>query len=126
MQPREQGQALLMVTISSVALFAMVGLASDLSWDYFVKRKTQAAADAAALAAVRSVFDTVGAGTITCGTNVVCQTETQCPSSISNPPASAIDVACLYAQQNGYTSTGRQRVTVASGTTSPYATATGP
>src|SRR5690242_443664 len=115
-----------MATLASLVLFAMIGLAADLSWDYFVKRKTQSAADAAALGAARSAFDSVGAGTVTCGANVVCQTRTDCPATVASPPANAIDVACLYAQQNGYTTGGRQRVTVEANTTTPYTTATGP
>ena len=124
--PAERGQALVMVTLASIALFAMIGLAADLGWDYFVKRKTQAAADGAALGAARSVFDAVGAGSVTCGVNVVCQPPTDCPAEIASPPANAIDVACLYARQNGYTTGGNQRVTVEANTTTPYTTATGP
>ena len=123
---RQGGQALIMVTMASVALFAMIGLAADLSWDYFVKRKTQSAADGAALGAARSAYDSVGAGAVTCGTNVACQDVTECPATINSPPLNAIDVACLYAQQNGYTTGGRQKVTVQANTTSPYTTATGP
>jgi len=123
---KQKGQALVMVTLASIALFAMIGLAADLSWDYFVKRKTQSAADGAALGAIRSAFDAVGAGAVTCGANVVCQPPTECPSTLVDPPVNMIDVACLYARQNGYTNVGRQHITVEANTTSPYTTATGP
>ena len=123
---QEHGQALIMATLASLALFAMIGLAADLGWDYFSKRKTQAAADAAALAAARSAFDSIGSATATCGGNVVCQQSTSCPGTLPSSPSNAIDVACMYAEQNGYASGGRQTVMVSADTTSPYTTATGP
>ena len=121
----ERGQALIMVTFASLAMFAIIGLATDLGWDYFTKRKTQAAADAAALAGARNTFDSIGADTPVCGANVTCQPATACPAVAPATAANAIDAACIYAQQNGYTTADRKRVLVAADTTSPYVTATG-
>ena len=49
------GQAIVMVTLSLMAMTGMMGLAVDLGWSFFVKKEAQAAADGAALAAVQEV-----------------------------------------------------------------------
>lgn len=124
----ERGQILLMTTLSVVALFGMLALAVDLGWSYFTRKSAQKAADAASMAAAIQVLATVGNGTPVCGSNVTCQNSTACPVSINNPPKTEIDVACLYAQQNGFTNGGAggtQTVMVQSGTTTPPPTAPG-
>src|SRR5262249_13487009 len=71
---------------------------------------------AAALATVKAAMTMSGG---VCGNaNVVCQTETPCPANISNGAGmSNIDKGCLYAQQNGYRTAGKQKVTIETGTT---------
>ena len=97
-------------------VFGVVGLVSDFGWAYYRKQTAQAAAQAAALATVKAAMTMSGG---VCGnSNVVCQTETSCPSNITTGGGmSNIDKGCLYAQQNGYRSTGKQKVTIETGTT---------
>jgi Flp pilus assembly protein TadG len=125
---KERGQVVLMTALSLVALFGMLALAVDVGWAYFTRKSAQRAADAASMAAAIQVLSNVGNNTPVCGTNVTCQSPSSCPSTINNPPVTEIDVACLYAQQNGFTAGGAggtQSVTVASGTTTPPPTAPG-
>ncbi len=53
---RSGGQAIVLVTLSLMAMSGMMGLSVDLGWSYFVQRQAQAAVDAGALAAVHEVF----------------------------------------------------------------------
>jgi Flp pilus assembly protein TadG len=125
---RERGQILVMTTVSVIALFGILALAVDLGWAYYLRKSAQKAADAASMAAAIQVLSNVGNATISCGSNVTCQNPTACPTSITTPTTSEISVACLYAQQNGFTAggnNGSQNVTVASGTTTPPPTAPG-
>jgi hypothetical protein len=124
---RQRGQALLMLTVSLLTLVGMLGLSVDLGWMYFMKKSAQAAADAAAVAGAQAAFKSGGA-TPSCGTQVVCQSATACPTSIGSPPSSNAGNACLYAQANGFTTgghSGRQSVTVEANTTSPPPAAPG-
>ena len=54
MTPRRKnkGSVLIMVTVALVGMFAIMGLAVDLGWAYFVKKSAQSAADAAAGSAI--------------------------------------------------------------------------
>src|SRR5581483_6329602 len=125
---QERGQILVMTTLSVVALFGILALAVDLGWAYYLRKSAQKAADAASMAAAIQVLANVGNQSITCGGNVTCQDVTACPTTITIPTTSEINVACLYAQQNGFTqggNNGSQKVTVASGTTLPPPTAPG-
>jgi hypothetical protein len=109
----QTGQTAIMFTLSLTVVFGMVGLVTDLGWAYYRKQAAQAAAQAAALATVKAAM----AQGATCGShNVVCQAETACSSNIPSNSASNIDKGCLYAQVNGYASTGRQKVTIQTGT----------
>ncbi len=116
---RPKGQVLPMVTLSLLAMSGVLGLALDLGWMYFVKKSAQAAVDASVLAAATKVLEGVGEeGPWTCGAGMTCQEATSCPASISRPPSSDIDVACLYASENGFRSggrEGRQQVVMTSG-----------
>jgi hypothetical protein len=92
----------------------MVGLVTDFGYAYYRKEAAQAAAQAAAAGAVRAAIGQSGG---TCGTNnVVCQSETACPSSISGYGSNNVEKGCLYAIANGYTSSGKQKVTLETGT----------
>lgn len=103
-----RGQVLIMVTLALFTLLGMVGLVVDLGWSYYRKKAAQAAADAAALAAVRkALVSAAGAINIQCGGSVVCA-----PSPVPCPAAGNLASACLYAAQNGFTNGGRQTVTV--------------
>ena len=94
-------------------MFGIVGLVSDFGYAYYRKEVAQVAAQSAATAAVRNAIAMSGG---TCGTNnVVCQSETQCASSISGYGTTNVDKGCLYAITNGFTSTGKQKVTIQTG-----------
>jgi hypothetical protein len=111
----ESGQAILLTTLSLVFICGMVGLVVDLGWGHYTHRVTQAAADAAALAAASKALADVGqTGTPTCAINVQCQELAPCPGSGN------LESGCQYAGQNGITqggAGGRQSVQLAAGTT---------
>lgn len=132
-----RGQALVMITLCSVLLFALLGLVVDIGWAHFRQQSAQAAADGAALAAVAAITQSGTSGNAShmssmvspntstssscspvCGSNgVACQAATLCPTGISSPPGNNLQAGCLYAQANGFVSSGRQRVSIAGNTT---------
>ncbi len=107
---KRRGQVLIMVTLALLMLCGMLGLVVDLGWSYFTKKSAQAAADAGALAAVKAAMDdAVDISSYTCGGNgAEClMVPTPCPNLPGN-----LQSACMYAQQHGFTTGGRQLVTV--------------
>jgi Flp pilus assembly protein TadG len=121
-----RGQTIMMFTLAMVPLLGMIGLVVDIGWAYFRKEAAQTAADAAAGAASIAAYNAAGAGAPTCTTTgVSCYaTEYICPATAPTTAANNIDVACMYASENGFTTTGRRKVTVQSGVgTAPTATA---
>src|SRR5690349_13662858 len=113
---KQRGQILLLTTLGLVAMIGILALVVDIGWAYFQKKSAQKAADAASLAGAAQALANFGNGTPACDTNVPCQDPTPCPGSISLPTTDPIAVACLYAQQNGFTAGGAggtQNVTVA-------------
>ncbi len=107
-----RGQALIMVTLASIPMFGLIGLAVDLGWMEFVKKRAQTAADAAAMAALLQFQSTTYSSSFTCGANgVVCQVPTSC----SPTPSNYLHSGCLYAQLNGFSSAGNQNVTMEAG-----------
>jgi Flp pilus assembly protein TadG len=56
---RHRGQVLLMVTLTLIPLFGMLGLVTDIGYMQFVKMSAQTAAEAAAQAAIISYHETV-------------------------------------------------------------------
>jgi len=108
----ERGQALLPFALVFVALFGMVGLVLDVGWSYYVGKKAQTAADAAAQAAVAQALIQNGpAATPNCST-LGCQAATSCPAS------SNLLTACAYGLANGFApggEGGQQTVMVAAG-----------
>ena len=120
---RQRGQVVVMVTLILFAMCGILGLAVDLGWSYFVKKSAMSAGDAAALASVEEVFDTMGEGPYVCGVGATClDTPTPCGSPVPKPPANNIDNGCLYAQKNGFTAQGndnRQNVTMQAGVGAP-------
>jgi len=114
-----RGQTLLMFSMTSVTIFGLMGLVVDLGWSHFRKQAAQAAAQAASSAATAAAALS-GGSAISCSTmNVVCQAETNCPETILNGGVTNIDKGCLYAKENGFITSGRQKVTIAAGTSTP-------
>jgi hypothetical protein len=113
---QQGGQTAVFFTMIMTSVFSIVGLVTDFGWAYYRKQTAQAAAQAAAIATVKAAMTMSGG---VCGNaNVVCQSETSCPANITTGAGmSNIDKGCLYAQQNGYRSTGKQKVTIETGTT---------
>jgi len=114
-----------MSTFGIVLIFGMLGLVMDVGWGFFVHKTAQASADAAALAAVRKAYSTLGQqGSYTCGSNLDCQATAVTCSSLSNN--SNLYNGCQYAQQNFTVgSSSRRNLMMSSGTNSPFVTASG-
>ena len=112
----QRGQTTVLFTVMLTTVFGVAGLVTDFGWAYYRKQTAQAAAQAAALATVKAGMTLGGV----CDMNhVVCQAETTCPTSITvSSTMTSVDKGCLYAQSNGFTSTGRQKVTIETGTVS--------
>src|SRR5215472_4431179 len=89
----DNGQTLLLVTVSMVPLMGLVGLAIDMGYMQYTQRAAQAAADAAVLAAVGRFNMTVGGSTFACddpgNSSWLCNgagasnAEYQCPSGLT-------------------------------------------
>ncbi len=113
------GQAALLITLSLPLVLGLLALVVDVGWGYWrqeaCKTAAQAAASAAALAAKSAL-------NLTCNSGVACTSGgayADCPSSPTSPPSNNVQSGCLYAQANGYTSSGngnRQRVRYAANT----------
>jgi hypothetical protein len=117
-----------MTTLSLVALIGILALVVDIGWAYFQRKSAQKAADAASMAGITQALSNVQNVIPVCGSNVPCQDPTPCPSTITVPTTDPISVACLYAQQNGFSAggaNGKQSVNVSAGTTLPPPTAPG-
>jgi Putative Flp pilus-assembly TadE/G-like len=109
----ERGAVLVMVTLVLLAMCGMLGLVVDLGWSYFVKKSAQAAADTAALAAVKAAKDKVSlladykcsGGIVECAP-VLAYCETGFAGNLQS--------ACNYAEAHGFvdSSDGRQRVSI--------------
>jgi Flp pilus assembly protein TadG len=109
---KRRGQALIMITLSLIPMFGLLGLVVDVGWMEFIKKQAQTAADAAAMAALLQFQSTTFSSDLTCGTNgVVCQAPTSC----SPAPSNYLNSGCLYAQLNGFSSAGNQFVTIQAG-----------
>ena len=107
---RRRGQVIVMVTLCLFVLCGILGLAVDLGWMYFVRKAAQAAADAAAIAAVKNVKDSAASlADYSCGGIATCAaTPVDCPGAPGN-----LQSACLYAAQNGFSAANsRQWVSV--------------
>ena len=108
----EDGQAIIIAGLAmSFFLIAAVGLGIDGSHLYSQRVAAQTAADAAAQAAMMSIFDgTNGSGThkftSTAGTNFNCTT-------------TDAETPCIYAARNGFGSTSADTVNVAFSATAP-------
>jgi hypothetical protein len=111
-----KGQTAIMFTFAIVPLLGMIGLVVDIGWAHFRKQAAQAAADAAAGAAAQAAYAGVGGGATCASSHVACYaTEHLCSATPSSTPADNIETGCLYAKENGFVTTGRQKVTFQSG-----------
>ena len=96
---KEKGQATILVLVAlGIFLLAGIGFTLDVSQLYAQRQMAQNAADAAALAAIMSIFNATNTGTNTFG-NI--------PGGGGNPPrftCSSNDnhTPCYYARQNGF------------------------
>jgi len=113
---RRSGQMLIFVTLSLSVLIAMIGLAVDLGYSYYIKTLTQVAADSAAQAA--AVFAKNNG--YACGTGITCGTAYNCASPPTTPAVTPFEAGCLYAKANGFVNTGSQTVSfIANNTATP-------
>ncbi len=119
-----KGQTAIMFTLALVPLFGMLGLVVDIGWAHFRKQAAQTAADAAAGAAAAAAYSSTGGGALCSSSHIACYaTEHECPANPSTTPADNIETGCLYAKENGFVTSGRQKVTFQSGVgSSPTAT----
>jgi Flp pilus assembly protein TadG len=122
---KQRGQILLFVTFAAIPMFAMIGLVTDLGYMQYVKKSTQAAADAAARAAIIQFHDSNYGSSYSCGGSVVCQATPQYCDPTMTTPSNAIDNGCLYAKQNGFIHSSTQDVTYVSGTSASPPTVAG-
>jgi len=93
------GQAMIMLTLGLVPMFAIMGLVTDFGYMHFIKMSAQTAAEAAAQAAMIDFHSTVGGASLTCETTgVVCSsTPTTCAANITTP-TNSLEHGCMYAQ----------------------------
>src|SRR5262245_5011142 len=125
-QGRRKGQAVILVTLVLMPMIGLIGLVTDLGYMNYVQKSAQAAADSAAKAAVYKFNRTLAGSSFDCSISWMCnQPSVPCPpglTSASNP----VETACLYAAQNGFsTSNPQQNVTIESHTTPKVPTAQG-
>jgi Flp pilus assembly protein TadG len=111
----QRGQILILVTFAAIPMFAIAGLVTDLGYMQYVKKSTQAAADAAARAAMIQFHSANYGSSYLCGGSVVCQAAPQFCDPTITVPANAIQNGCLYAKQNGFLHSSSQDVTYTSG-----------
>jgi hypothetical protein len=117
-----------MVTISLVVMLGMLGLAVDLGWEFYVHKTARAAADSAALGAVRQArAGLLGtAGPYTCMTSGL-----TCQPSLVNCGAAQGNLAtgCQFAATNGFLDggiEGRQTLRIQADVGSPGCGAASP
>jgi hypothetical protein len=109
-----------MVTLALMAMCGLMGLAVDFGWAFYVRRSAQAAADSAALAAIRAAFQS--------GLSVDC-VSMGCPTtpiSCSDITSTNLTIGCSYAQRNGFAPgghSGHQTVTIQANTGNPVSAA---
>lgn len=128
MRRDRHGQALLMVTVALIAMFGLLGLAVDLGWEFYVHKTARAAADSAALAAVRQARASAQgtAGPYTCMTaGFMCQpVPINCSSASGN-----LATGCQFAAANGFPDgglDGRQTLSIESNVGTPGCAGTSP
>jgi hypothetical protein len=121
---RQRGQALLMVSFATVVIFGSLALAADVGWEYFRRETAQAAADSAALAAVRAAVSTSPSSLVCGSSGVWCSAAaTNCPTTAPGVASTSFDNACMMAAANGLSG---QVVSLTANTTSTVPTVSGP
>ncbi len=112
-----------MMALSIPLTCGLLAMVVDVGWAYWRQEACKTAAAAAALAAARQAQL---ASNLTCGSGVSCSsTASACPSNPTSPPSNNLMAGCLYAVQNGYSNSGKQKVLYqASTTNSPVAGST--
>jgi hypothetical protein len=107
------------MTMSITVMLGAIGLVVDFGWAYWRKEAAATAANSAAVAAIAAASS---AANQSCGSGTThwnCSSSYSCAANPTNPPASNLDNGCLYAKQNGFLNTGRQTVTIQSGSGAP-------
>ena len=96
-----------MMALSIPLMFGLLAMVVDVGWAYWRAEACKTAAQAAAFAAARQAQ--LGSS-LACGT-VGCQSTTaNCPANPTSPPSNNLIAGCLYAEQNGFTNSGKQKV----------------
>lgn len=111
---RRRGQVLILYTLAVPVVLGALGLTVDLGFAHYRRHAAQTAAQAAVLAAVKFAKEKTSS-TFACGAGVPCNTSVDCPPSGAGEPTDSFQAGCLYAQRNGFTTAGRQKVTLTSG-----------
>src|SRR5579862_6677314 len=116
-QTAKRGQVLLFFSLSLPMTLALIGFVVDVGWAQYRQTAAKNAAESGALAgAITAQSDS----SQSCSGNWTCQASTACPSTL-NTSTNPVQVACMYAKQNGFTNGangGKQTVKVAANTTS--------
>jgi hypothetical protein len=100
----DEGQALILVALAmSIFLIGAIGLAVDGSNLYTQRQGAQAAADAAAVAGIMSIFD---------GTNSVPTNPARFSASTFTCTTTDAETPCVYASKNGFGGSASDTVTV--------------
>jgi hypothetical protein len=108
------------MTLSLTATVGAMGLVVDFGWAYWRKEAAATAANSAASAAIMAASSVANQSCGTGGTYWNCSSSYSCAASPSTGSiASNLDNGCLYAKQSGFLNTGRQTVTMQSGTGTP-------
>ncbi|MBV8812625.1 MAG: hypothetical protein JO033_28470 [Acidobacteriaceae bacterium] len=118
----QRGVISVLVMLMLIPTFALTGLVADVGWYYYTRNAARAAAEAGALAAVRSAMVFVNANpsaSYSCS-SLGCQGATGCPETATN-----LEAACQYATANGFSNSGKQTVTVEANVGNPTSYASG-
>jgi hypothetical protein len=111
----ERGQALILITLSLVATFGLLGLVVDIGWAHFRREAAKTAAQAAASGAAMAASVANGYSCHESDTAAPCRVDWACPDSPVKPPGDSLEAGCLYAKLNGFSNANpRQRVVMSS------------
>ena len=103
---QERGQILLMSTMGLVAMIGILALVVDIGLAYYQKKSAQKAADAASLAGAARRSITSRMERRSAAPTFPARIPRRARATITTPTTDPISVACLYAQQNGFTAGG--------------------
>jgi hypothetical protein len=115
-----------MVTFTVTPMLGFIGLVTDLGYMHYLQKSAQAAADSAALAAVYSFNHTLAGSSFNCSIGWVCNQPANPCSATLTVATNPVEAACLYAKQNGFTTSNpKQNVTIESQASGNVPTAPG-